>query len=68
MADLCDLARRKDAGDYCGCCGLEPVTADDYFCPRCLAHVEQSTRAPWDRTYFARRGKDCPRRKRAARG
>ena len=47
-----------DRNDYCGCCGVELV-GGDMWCVHCRSHVLVYG-APWDRTYFAQYGKECP--------
>jgi len=45
-------------GDFCGCCG-RPAVGD--WCLECRAHLLSALgRAPWDRTYYAQHGTDCP--------
>lgn len=42
----------------CGCCGRE-WTGD--WCDKCRPHIPKAFGAPpWDRTYFAQHGRDCP--------
>jgi hypothetical protein len=53
--------------DYCGCCGRE---CKGEWCADCKAHLRQLTlrpglgcaldNAPWERTYYAQFGEDCP--------
>ncbi len=43
---------------FCGCCGNECPEAD-LWCRRCDEHVIDA-RHPWEATYFAVHGIDCP--------
>jgi len=50
-------------GDYCGCCGREVFDSASLFawCAQCLSHLAQpASNPPWERTYYAQHGKDCP--------
>lgn len=51
-------AERK-AIRYCGCCGRENTGPDESWCPDCVPHVNAAG-APWERTYLARTGHECP--------
>jgi hypothetical protein len=46
--------------DYCGCCG-QPAGAggDALWCEPCRDHVG-AVGHPWDRTFFALTGAECP--------
>ena len=44
---------------FCGCCGRGLPTVG-IWCEDCLQHVVASNRPPWERTYFAQHGVDCP--------
>lgn len=47
--------------NFCGCCGRSHKSGDIHWCKDCLAHVRPARYgAPWERTYFAQHGKDCP--------
>jgi len=47
--------------DYCGCCGRQNLTASDYWCQDCAAHVDPRWQLqPHDRTWFAQHGTACP--------
>jgi predicted amidophosphoribosyltransferase len=50
---------------FCGCCGNPNDGLDANFCARCLPHIKPFKKAwgdlqPWERTYFAQHGQDCP--------
>lgn len=47
---------------FCGCCGRSYYNpSDDYeWCGNCAGHVDESKAFPWDRTFRAVTGKDCP--------
>lgn len=58
---------------FCGCCGRDildattPATEGGMWCPECAGHVLPGGTAifgcgphPWDRTWFAQYGTDCP--------
>ena len=49
---------REEGGNDCGCCGREALNGS-LWCVACIEHVG-SLGAPWDRTYFALHGHDCP--------
>ena len=53
---------------FCGCCGRQ-IKADLWFeaylwCKECIEHLlpreGRCVNGPWDRTYHAQYGKDCP--------
>lgn len=44
---------------FCGCCGRDTRTADYNFCADCLTHC-LNRGLPWDRTYYAQHGTNCP--------
>jgi hypothetical protein len=50
--------------DYCGCCGreIENSSVGEPWCRDCRDHALPPAlgRAPWDRTYYAQHGMDCP--------
>jgi hypothetical protein len=68
--DAIDAAMREDVplececGDprrhhgHCGCCG-EPTDQTAEWCTGCAEHVLKAG-YPWDRTWFAQYGVDCP--------
>lgn len=43
---------------YCGCCGTATINGN--WCKRCSDHVLKLGGAPWDRTWLAQTGRDCP--------
>ena len=43
---------------FCGCCGCEISFGD--WCLRCQQHVMERGAPPWDRTYMAQPGVECP--------
>ena len=45
--------------DYCGCCGNE-IEGRGEWCKDCLTHIVDTYRAPWDNTYYAQYGEECP--------
>ena len=47
-------------GNFCGCCGRSIPYGE--WCLKCSQHLlpEKSHLPPWERTYFAQHGKDCP--------
>jgi hypothetical protein len=51
----------KRLPDYCGCCGRESSNSEiaNPWCRDCRDHVLVHG-APWERTYFAQHGADCP--------
>jgi hypothetical protein len=50
---------RTMTATWCGCCGREVFDAE--WCPDCVQHVVQGGYAPpWDRTWLAQTGWDCP--------
>lgn len=61
-----------DNEDYCGCCGrivdVQVSSLNDPWCSQCTKHVLQNGAAPWDRTYLAQHGVDCPYQVGAKRG
>lgn len=50
--------------NYCGCCGNALTDLDPYpWCLRCKPHIKLEGKVvPWERTYFAVTGTDCPYR------
>jgi len=47
---------------YCGCCGRRSGEGSDptfFWCAKCRKHVLDYG-PPWEKTYYAQRGKDCP--------
>jgi len=52
--------RKVTTPDYCGCCGREYTNGDSHFCLDCIGHVSNTRHAPWDRTYYAIHGSECP--------
>lgn len=45
-------------GSYCGCCGR--MCGSDEWCDDCRPHLLQGHLPLWERTYFARYGRECP--------
>ena len=64
--DLCGpcAVRQGQRDCYCGCCGREigaGTRTDPEWCADCKPHLRRGPLfAPWQRTYFAQHGKDCP--------
>ena len=58
------IPSRESEPDHCGCCGRETFGPTlrwyDGWCVDCEGHVLRDSRPPWDRTYAAQFGKDCP--------
>jgi hypothetical protein len=56
----CECGDPKPHTDHCGCCG-RPISNQEW-CTDCAKHLLPYQRGlpPWDRTYFAQHGKDCP--------
>jgi hypothetical protein len=57
------VKRKRSAlvdASFCGCCG-NAAEGDDLiiWCVRCQGHVTDRGQ-PWDRTWFAQHGTDCP--------
>lgn len=58
------------APGYCGCCGRPTESTANDWCAKCLPHViteeqgEENLKLrglpPWERTWFAQHGTDCP--------
>lgn len=45
----------------CGCCGRALDDEDADWCKDCQRHVlPQSSGPPWDQTYLAQFGRECP--------
>jgi hypothetical protein len=45
--------------DFCGCYGRD--LTDGQWCDLCWPHVaHRSVSQPWENTYFAQHGEDCP--------
>lgn len=45
--------------NYCGCCGRE-MPAWREWCADCEPHVLTGSLPPWEKTYYARYGRECP--------
>lgn len=45
--------------DFCGCCGRECYAGEEW-CRACAEHVLPCGLPPWDRTWFAQYGVECP--------
>ena len=52
---------------FCGCCGRQIKLGYKYvyqWCKECKEHLlpkeGRCVSGPWDRTYYAQYGKDCP--------
>ncbi len=54
----CECGSFVDHTDHCGCCGVE-ISADQW-CARCKRHLLANHLPPWERTWFAQFGKQCP--------
>ena len=56
----CECGDPKSHSGHCGCCG-EPIPYGEW-CAVCMEHLlpEKPGLAPWDRTWFAQHGTDCP--------
>lgn len=46
-------------GDFCGCCGAVEVGQTRMWCSECERHLGAHG-APWDRTFYAVHGRECP--------
>jgi len=60
MTAKCECGDPKPHTDHCGCCG-NPIS-NMQWCVPCSKHLlpEKQGLAPWDRTWFAQYGTDCP--------
>lgn len=58
--------RPQSEAVFCGCCGravrgsyLDSEREPGDWCSQCITHLGKKG-APWERTYFALHGADCP--------
>lgn len=60
----CECGEPVDHASHCGCCGrpIGQFIEGDPWCEDCLPHLADYRIGipPWDRTYFAQHGTDCP--------
>lgn len=58
--DRLSTPEKRIVDSRCGCCGGEMVALEQLWCSKCQSHVRGEGIELWERTYFARYGKDCP--------